>query len=113
MSVNYKSNLINVLNSISNAEKLALSEVGFLVQAEAQLKCTVDTGTLKRSITNVVDDDEKSVTIGSNVEYAPYVELGTSKQKAKPYLNPSVIENKDKLKSILEKYLAKEVSGDV
>ena len=32
-------------------------------------------GTLKQSIT--FQSDEESVTVGTNVEYAPYVELGT------------------------------------
>jgi HK97 gp10 family phage protein len=109
MADNFKSYKDNVIKAIKNAEKLALAEMGFLVEAEAKLRCTVDTGTLKRSITNVVDDNEKSVIIGTNVEYAPYVELGTSNQKAKPFLLPSVEENKDKLKSIVEKHLKDEV----
>lgn len=109
MAVNFKSNKDNVFRAINNAEKLALAEMGFLVEAESKLRCTVDTGTLKRSITNVVDDEAKSVTIGTNIIYAPYVELGTSMQKAKPFLNPSVEENKDKLKSIVEKHLKEEV----
>ncbi|MDF2589832.1 MAG: hypothetical protein K0S41_3673 [Anaerocolumna sp.] len=109
MSCSYKSNLENVIKRITNAEKLALEEIGFFVEAEAKSRTTVDKGTLKRSITNVVDEKEKSVIIGTNVEYAPYVELGTSTQSAKPYLTPAIKENEEKINEILQKHLLKEV----
>jgi hypothetical protein len=32
--------------------------------------------------------------IGTNIEYGPYVELGTSRQGAQPYLRPAYDENK-------------------
>lgn len=37
----------------------------------------VDTGTLRGSITYVVNADDKSVTVGTNVKYAIYVHEGT------------------------------------
>ena len=49
--------------------------------------------------------DERSVFIGTNVEYAAYVELGTSKMRPRPYLKPGIENNRDKFKSIMEKYL--------
>lgn len=39
----------------------------------------VDTGRLKNSITHEVVPDEAMVEVGTNVEYAPYVEYGTGK----------------------------------
>ena len=105
----YKSFKKEVFTAITKAEKTALEEVGFFVEAEAKLRTTVSTGTLKRSITSAVDANDKSVTIGTNIEYATYVEKGTSRQKAKPYLTPAVEENKSKIKSILEKHLKNEV----
>ena len=39
-------------------------------------------GTLRNSITHTVD--ENTVLVGSNVEYAPYVELGTGKEYQPP-----------------------------
>ncbi|MEE9401255.1 MAG: HK97-gp10 family putative phage morphogenesis protein [Dehalococcoidia bacterium] len=36
------------------------------------------------------------VHIGTNVEYGPYVEFGTSKMAARPYLRPAFDENVDK-----------------
>lgn len=36
-----------------------------------------------------------NLRVGTNVEYAPYVEFGTNKQTAKPYLRPAYDENKE------------------
>ena len=46
-----------------------------LVEASAKMKVPVDTGTLKRSIKTTLYDTYGEV--GTNVEYAPYVEFGT------------------------------------
>lgn len=45
---------------------------------------------------------ERTVYIGTNVEYAPYVELGTSKMSAKPYLRPAVEQSREKIKRAIE-----------
>lgn len=42
--------------------------------------------------------NERSVYIGTNVEYAPFVELGTSRSTAKPYLRPAVEQSKEKIR---------------
>jgi HK97 gp10 family phage protein len=34
--------------------------------------------------------DDDTVTVGSNVEYAPYLEYGTKYQRAQPYLRPAI-----------------------
>ena len=78
----------------------ALESIGMTAEAYAALFCPVDTGRLRASITHVVDDD--AVYIGTNVEYAPYVELGTSKQKAQPYLRPAIERHLDAYKAIAE-----------
>lgn len=93
MSFKYKSNKDNVLNALTNAQKLALEAVGMLVEAEAKLRTPVDTGTLRRSISNQVDESDKRVDIGSNCEYAVYVHEGTSTQKAQPFIKDGVMEN--------------------
>ena len=46
--------------------------------------------------------NERTVYIGSNVEYAPFIELGTSKMGAKPYLRPAVENNREKIKRAFE-----------
>ena len=45
-------------------------------------------------------EENKAVYIGSNVEYATYVELGTSKMKAQPYIKPAVADHADEYKQI-------------
>ena len=66
----------------------ALEKIGMVGEAYAKEECPVDTGTLRNSISHAVDDN--TAIIGTNVEYAPYVELGTSKMDAQPYLRPAV-----------------------
>jgi hypothetical protein len=52
----------------------------------------VRTGRLRASITwrPGVDDVSPYVDIGSNVLYAPYVELGTRRMAARPFLRPAL-----------------------
>lgn len=52
----------------------------------------VRTGRLRASITwrPGLDDVSPYVDIGSDVIYAPYVELGTSRMAARPYLRPAL-----------------------
>lgn len=49
--------------------------------------------------------EKERVYIGTNVEYAPYVEMGTVKMKPKPYLKPAIANNAAEYQSILEREL--------
>lgn len=55
---------------------LALELIGQKAEGYAKDDCPVDTGRLRNSISNKVDGND--VYIGTNVEYAPYVEFGDS-----------------------------------
>jgi hypothetical protein len=46
------------------------------------------------------------VFIGSNVEYAAYVELGHGKFSPQPYLKPAVMDHVDELKNLAKDALA-------
>lgn len=46
-----------------------------LVETTAKEKVPVETGTLKRSITHEIEGN--TGIVGTNMEYAPYVEYGT------------------------------------
>lgn len=62
------------------------------VESAAIRGCPVDTGRLRSSITHEVGRDGEGLvgTVGSNVEYAPYVEFGTSHNQAQPFLRPAL-----------------------
>lgn len=58
------------------------------VEAEAKRTVPVDTGTLKASIT-AFERRRALWWVATNVEYAPWVEFGTSHMGARPYLVPA------------------------
>lgn len=47
--------------------------------------------------------DHGSVHLGTNVEYAPYVELGTSRMHERPFLRPAFANHIDDYQTILER----------
>lgn len=83
----------------------ALTEVGIVITAESQARTPVDTGRLRREQSYHVSGNQ--VDIGTNVEYAKYVEFGTSRQRAQPFLNSALSENTDKIGSIIQKHFSK------
>lgn len=82
----FTDNSQQVLDALENAANVALEEIGLRAEGYAALLTPVGTpestgvmgyqgGTLRKSITHKVVGDE--VYIGTNVDYAPYVEYGT------------------------------------
>ena len=94
-----------IKNALPEQIEIALEAVGLQAEGYAKLKCPVDTSRLRNSITHATVKREKAVYIGTNVEYAPYVEMGTVKQKAQPYLAPAVTEHVPEYKAIAEHFL--------
>ena len=94
-----------VIDGIDSAIGAALEEIGLLAESYAARKCPVDTGNLRGSIAHEVDAGDSAVYIGTNVEYAPYVELGTSRQKAQPFLRPAASGHGAQYRQVLEKAL--------
>lgn len=90
---------------LKKAVERALEAVGLTAEAYAKLDCPVDTGRLRNSISHAVDVNEEAAYIGTNVEYAPYVEYGTSRMKPQPYLKPAATEHGEEYTEIFEKYL--------
>lgn len=64
---------------LDDAVETALEMMGLQAVNYATLKCPVDTGRLRASITKEVRTKERQCIIGTNVKYAPYVEFGTGK----------------------------------
>lgn len=65
------------------------------VERDAKIIVPVDTHTLQRSITHEVTASADGAVgkVGTNVKYGPFVEDGTYKMKARPYLKPSLTKN--------------------
>ena len=100
-------NAQQIADAIDQALARALEEVGLVAEGYAKKACPVDTGRLRNSITHQVRPSEKSVYIGTNVEYAPYVELGTSRMKPQPFLRPAAADHEGTYKKIFESELKK------
>ena len=75
-----------VIDAVTAALLRAFTKIGGKAEGYAKALCPVDTGNLRNSITFQTDPEEEGVyvTIGTNVEYAPYIELGTGKEYEPP-----------------------------
>ena len=107
MSVKVTDNSRKAMSEFRSAMNRALETVGSTAEGYAKDALTeqhaVDTGNLRGSVTYAVAGN--SVYIGTNVEYAPYIELGTYKQKARPYLRPAATEHTKTYRAIVEEEL--------
>lgn len=97
-----ENNAAQVEAALNSAIAKALTMIGQQAEGYAKMMCPVDTSRLKNSITNQIDMQENSVYIGTNVEYAPYVELGTIRQDPHPYLKPAAADHADEYRAILK-----------
>lgn len=111
---------------------------GKQIQGSAKRLCPVDTGELRNSIT--VEEIPDGVSIGTNCEYAVYVEFGTgihgdpsvphttkthwtykradtgqfvttSGQPPQPYLHPAMIANMNNVKTIIKSSLTRALAN--
>ena len=102
MSVEIHDNSREIANDIKSALLRWLETCGLVAEGYAKKLAPVDTGNLRNSITHEVDDGEHAVYIGTNVEYAPYQELGTIHMKAQPFLKPAVADHSNEFRKIFE-----------
>lgn len=123
------------LNALKNMQiSTVLNECCLLVENDAKRRCPVDSGQLRNSITHEVIDGNVG-RVGTNVEYAPYVEYGTglfsskgngrqtpwsyqdaqgnwhrtSGQKPQPYLQPALDSNRRTIMQKLKDGIHEEV----
>ena len=92
-----------IINAAYSQVQKALKTVGMKAEKNAKKICPVDTGNLRNSITH--QNDKDTVYIGTNVEYAPYVEMGTSRMRAQPYLGPAIVMHVAEYKETIETIL--------
>lgn len=101
--------------------QIALEVLGGTIEGYAIDRCPVGTeesthiagykgGSLRSTIRHEQEDD-RTMVVGAGgikgiyrfVDYAPFVELGTVKMKAQPFMRPAVEEHKDELRKITER----------
>ena len=96
-----QNNIGDVLSELQMKEAKALEMIGIKAEGYAKALCPVDTGNLRNSITHQVDLSVDGVYIGTNVEYGPYVELGTVKlPDGKPFIRPAIENHMSEYKQI-------------
>ena len=105
MDIKFTDNSKEVSEKIKKALLRGLETCGLVAEGYAKKLAPVDTGNLRNSITHEVDDGEPAVYIGTNVEYAPYQELGTIHIKAQPFLKPAVADHSNTYRKIIENEL--------
>ena len=105
MSVTIQDHSAEVSADIKSALLRGLETCGLVAEGYAKKLAPVDTGNLRNSITHTVDEEEPAAYIGTNVEYAPYQELGTIHMKAQPFLKPAVADHANEYRKIIENEL--------
>ena len=100
MSYTYKDNTDEVLSALERAKKRGLEAIGLTAEGHAKNETPVDTGRLRNSINHATDDD--AAYIGTNVEYAPYVELGARGRKGAHMLQRAATEHTDEYRRLME-----------
>lgn len=105
IDVSITSNADTIKQASAEAIERALEAIGLQAEGYAKMLCPVDTGRLRNSITHEVKPSEQAVYVGTNVEYAAYVEFGTSRMSAQPYLQPAVMNHTDEYSKMAEHFL--------
>ena len=105
MNVQFTDNSKEIIEAMQQATVRALEKCGLTAEGYAKKLAPVDTGNLRNSITHEVDDGESAAYIGTNVEYAPYQELGTIHMAAQPFLKPAVADHANEFRKIFENEL--------
>lgn len=141
MPAQFTDNSDRALNELERVKARILSTIGMKAERYAKKLCPVGTaestgkkgyrgGTLRDSINFRVNVTTDTLEVGSNVEYAPYVELGTGPHfvpppewerfetekgkgvgkayvKPRPFIRPAIEEHRDEYKKIAERELKK------
>ena len=124
MNVDFVDHSDDVKTAMREAVQRALEMCGLKAEGYAKKLASVDTGRMRNSISHTVA--EKDVYIGTNVEYAAHVELGTGEyypggrktpwafqdakgnwhrttgQRPQPFLKPAVADHGGTYRSIIE-----------
>jgi phage gpG-like protein len=101
MSYSYKDNTEEVLSKLAAAKKRGLEAIGLAAEGHAKkYETAVDTGRLRNSVSHATDDE--AAYIGTNVEYAPYIELGARGKDGLHFLQKAASNHTDEYKRLME-----------
>lgn len=107
VDVQVKDNSKEVLEDLASKMPVILEMLGQAGENNAKFEITalgaVDTGNLRNSISHA--DDGTYAYIGTNVEYAPYVEMGTVRMPERPFLRNAVLRHQEEYRNIMEEGL--------
>ena len=130
-NIEYRDNTEEVLNALEAAIKRGNEAIGMAAERHAKKKCPVDTGRLRNSITYALAGEEthvksykankggkdretytyegtadgekgSGVYIGTNVEYATFVENGARGRAPVHFLQDAAANHSDEYKQIME-----------
>ena len=123
------SHVSEVLTELDNAKDRALTTIGLLAERHAKEYCPVDTGRLRNSITFATSKTQgeankspkkhaepadyemhgkpqkDTVVLGTNVGYAPYIEMGGSEKAPNGFLKPAIMNHMDEYRKAAESAL--------
>lgn len=109
--VEIEHNIDDVINSLERSVEKAIKAAekelqltALEIERDAKLNAPVDTGMLRASITSTGSGSEYE--IGTNLEYAPFVEYGTRYMAAQPFLFPAFEKGVKDLKKNINKAVA-------
>lgn len=69
-----------------------------------------DTGRLANSITTSYDQEKLIGVVSANTEYAPYLEYGTSKMEARPFMRPALTNKAEEVATAITHAIAAELA---
>lgn len=130
MKVTLDDHSAEVLSALDAAIARGLETCGLVAEGYAKKLCPVDTGNLRNSITHTVTNSgEHAAYVGTDSEYAVYVEMSTGKyvtggrptpwvykdaqgnwhmthgQRARPYIKPAVADHAQQYQKIIKSEL--------
>lgn len=88
----------------------SLEDIGSEIAEDVASVAPVDTGALRES-TDYNIETATSVAIGSQVDYAPAVELGTSRQRAQPYIRDTFARSSELVSDIVDRNIRDEIDS--
>lgn len=123
----YKDNTKQVLSALEKAKRRGLEAIGMTAEGYAKENTPVDTGLLRNSITFALDGEKPSISsyrsnngeaegkydgkapkerndavfIGTNVEYAPFNELGSRNNTAHHMLQRAATEHTEEYRELM------------